>query len=306
MKRGEASVAATRALIPASLGALLALLLAALSPAGALAERPERIVSMNLCADQLLMLLAERPRIASVSFLAAEPRASAMAEAAEGLHLNHGLAEQILPLEPDLVIAGTFTTRPTVALLRKLGYRIVELPVASDLDDVRGNIRLVAEAIGAPERGEALIAGFDRRLAALRQSAEGGPPEVRPLAALYWANGLTSGGGTLAAAMTQAAGLRNLAVELGLAGTWQLPLETLLTAEPSLLVMGRIREHAALANETFRHPALQRGFAQRPQMRIADRYWICGTPFVASAIESLVALRQESPGMAPAGKRPAR
>ena len=267
--------------------ALLLALLAAVMPVGVQAAPPQRIVSMNLCADQLLMLLAERERIASVSFLAAEPRASAMAEQARGLPLNHGLAEQILPLEPDLVIAGAFTTRPTVALLRKLGYRVLDLPVASSLADVRANIRLVAEAIGAPARGEALIAGFDARLAALPPPGEG----PRPLAALYWANGLTSGRGTLAAAITQAAGLRNLAVELGLAGTWQLPLETLLSAAPDALVMGRIRPNPALANESFRHPALEQGFAQRPRLRIADRHWVCGTPFVAESIERLAALR---------------
>ena len=272
--------------------ALLLALLVALVPAAAEAEPPRRIVSMNLCADQLLMLLADRERIASVSFLAAEPRASAMAEQARGLRLNHGLAEQILPLEPDLVIAGIFTTRPTVALLRKLGYRVLDLPVASSLAEVRANIRQVADAIDEPARGEALIAGFDARLAALRPSSEGPPP----LAALYWANGLTSGHGTLAAAITRAAGLRNLAVELGLAGTWQLPLETLLSAAPEALVMGRIRAHPALANESFRHPALEQGFAQRPRLRIADRHWICGTPFIAESIERLVALRAASRG----------
>ena len=279
-------MAATRAYLLA----LLAAVSSCLWSGPAAAERPARIVSMNLCTDQLVMLLADRDRIASVSFLAAKPRASAMAAETEGLHLNYGLAEQILPLEPDLVIAGTFTTRPTVALLRKFGYPVIEIPVANSLDDVGRNIRLVAEAIGEVERGEALIAGFDARLAAMRQEA-GGPS---PLAALYWANGMTSGKGTLATSIAEAAGLRNLALELGLAGTWQLPLETLLAADPDGLVMGRIRETPALANETFRHPALQSAFADRPSLAISDRFWICGTPFVAEAVEHLATLRRES------------
>ena len=279
--------------------ALLVVLSSSLGASLAAAERPARIVSMNLCTDQLVMLLADRERIASVSYLAAEPKASAMAEEADGLHLNHGLAEQILPLEPDLVIAGAFTTRPTVALLRKFGYRVVEVPVADSLDDVGRNIRLVAKAIGEVERGEALIAGFDARLAAMQQRDDGPPP----LAALYWANGMTSGKGTLAASIAEAAGLRNLALELGLAGTWQLPLETLLAADPDGLVMGRIRETPALANETFRHPALHSAFAARPSLAIADRFWICGTPFVAEAVEHLATLRRESAAAAAGAER---
>ena len=266
---------------------LVAVVLVLQLPTAVHADRPERIVSMNLCADQLLMLLADRDRIASVSYLSAEPRASAMAEETKGLYLNHGRAEQILPLEPDLVIAGVFTTRPTVFLLRKLGYRVLDLPIASSLQDIRSNIRLLAEAIGETARGEELIAAFDERLAALETQTE----THRPLTALYWANSLTSGKGTLAESITAAAGLRNLAVELGLVGTWQLPLETLLAASPEVLVMGRRRAHPALANETFRHPALVQSFGHRPSTGIADRHWICGTPFVASAVERLAGLR---------------
>ena len=264
-------------------------LLAALLPGAAVAEKPERIVSMNLCADQLVMLLADRTRIASVSYLAADSRASTLAREAEGLHLNHGLAEEILPLDPDLVIAGAFTTRPTVFLLRKLGYRVIDLPVEDDLDDIRANMRRVAEAVGEPARGKAMVAAFDARLtAAVRENAGPGPR-----VALYWANGFTSGAGTLADAIVTAAGLRNLAAELGVSGTGQLPLETLMAAEPDALVMGRARDGAALANETFRHPALGRRFTAHPKLRIADKHWICGTPSVASAIERLSAFRSE-------------
>ena len=44
-----------------------------------------RIVSINLCTDQLLLLLAPRSRIASVSHLAANPLYSAYADRAGGL-----------------------------------------------------------------------------------------------------------------------------------------------------------------------------------------------------------------------------
>ena len=266
--------------------ALLAVLQTAIAPQ-ALAAKPERIVSMNLCTDQLLMLLADRDRIASVSYLAMDPASSAMADQAAGLTVNHGLSEEILPMAPDLVLAGTFTTRPTVFLLRRLGYPVVELPVASSLDDVRSNIRTIAKAIGEPARGEALVADFDRKLPLLPE-VRAGP---RPSAALYWANGYTSGRDTLANAVVEAAGFRTLGRDLGLTGTAQLPLETLLVADTDILIMGRRRDAPALANESFRHPALKRAFAQRPTVTVPDYLWICGTPFIADAIAKLSAVR---------------
>lgn len=249
--------------------------------------KPERIVSMNLCTDQLVMLLADRERIASVSYLAADPHASALAGDVAGVRINHGLAEEILPMKPDLVLAGAFTTRPTVFLLRRLGYLVVELPVAANLDDIRSNIRAVARAIGEPRRGEALIAAFDGKLPP--QHPNSGP---RPRAVLYWANGYTSGKDTLANAAVEAAGFRTLGSELGITGTSQLPLETLLAADPDVLIVGRERDGPALANETFRHPALRRAFATRPKVSVPDYLWVCGTPFVADAIARLSAVRE--------------
>ena len=247
---------------------------------------PRRIVCLTEEPTEILYALGEVDRVVGISAYTVRPPEARRDKPIVSAFIG-GSVEKITKLEPDLVIAGTFTTRPTVFLLRKLGHRVLQMPVASSLDDIRANIRRLAGAIGESARGESLIAAFDDRLAVLSTSSE----EKQPLTALYWANSMTSGKGTLAEAITAAAGLRNLAVELGLAGSWQLPLETLLSAGPDALVMGRMRKQPALANETFRHPALQQGFSDRPSLRIENRYWICGTPFVAGAVERLAALR---------------
>jgi len=254
------------------------------------APKPSRIVSLNLCTDQLLMLLADRDRIASISYLSTNPDASAMADIAAGLPINYGRAEEILPLMPDLVLAGAFTTRPTVFLLRGLGYNVVELPVASNIEDVRKNIRAVAEALGEAARGAAAIDAFDGQLSKLKASAGRAPP----LAALYWANGYTSGAGTLANAVIKAAGFNSLADNLGLSGTRKLPLEMLVMADPDLFVIGRVHDDPALAYENLRHPALRRVFGDRTVVRIPDRLWVCGTPFVAEAVARLAAFRDRA------------
>ncbi|MDF2368041.1 ABC transporter substrate-binding protein, partial [Sneathiella sp.] len=224
---------------------LFALFLAVFLPGNG-AAKPARIVSMNVCADQLLLLLADRDQIVSLSYLATDEETSTMAKQAVGLPINHGLSEEILPLEPDLILAGEYTTRPTVFLLRKLGYRVIELPAANNLYDIRANIRTVADAVGAPERGRALITAFDKKLPSSDMLAE----EVgAPIAALYWANGFTSGEGTLANSVVKAAGFRNLGSELGIRGTGQVPLETLIISKPDLLIVGEPRDKPAMATE---------------------------------------------------------
>jgi iron complex transport system substrate-binding protein len=79
---------------------------------------------MNVCTDQLAMLIAGEGQLHSVSALASDPRTSAMAGEARAFPANHALAEEIFLMQPDLVLAGTFSARATVGLLRRLGFRV--------------------------------------------------------------------------------------------------------------------------------------------------------------------------------------
>ena len=62
-----------------------------LLPAGlaARAAKPERIVSVNLCTDQMLLELAPRQRIAAVTNLATDPLSTPVPEQAAGLPDRH-------------------------------------------------------------------------------------------------------------------------------------------------------------------------------------------------------------------------
>lgn len=271
----------------AAVAALLCLVGGATSPARA--APPHRIVSLNLCTDELVLLLADRDRIASLSFLAADPASSVMAAEVRGIRLNHGLAEEVLPLHPDLVLAGAgaHAAGYTVNLLRRLGYRVVTLPLATSLADVPIHIRMVAKAIGERGRGEALIARFRAAMAAIPPVA--GP---KPLAALYEANGISSGADTLAASAIRAAGFTNLAGRRGLRGLAYLPLETVIAARPDLLVLGRAgRNLPSLAAQALKHPAIRAAFPKIHRVTIDQNLWACPIPAIAIAVRRLAEAR---------------
>ena len=225
--------------------------------ASAADSAPRRVVSLNLCTDQMLLLLADRDQILSISWLGADPEESAYADLAEGLRLNHGRVEEILPLQPDLVLAGSYTAPFTVALLQRLGHRVLVLPPAETLDSLEAHLLILAEALGQGPRGEAMVAELQGRRARLRAGA----PDPPVPALVLRAGGFTTGAG-LTHELMQLAGLRNLASELGLDSWGSLSVETLLRTEPAVLIVPSYRRHeASLANATLEHPAL-RGFRQ--------------------------------------------
>lgn len=73
---------------------------------------------MNLCADQLAILLAGPGQLRSVSFLAADPRASAMAEAAREmpapapLHAVYGITAPVAATKGGPVVQPQSRSAP--------------------------------------------------------------------------------------------------------------------------------------------------------------------------------------------------
>ena len=247
---------------------------------------PRRVVSMNLCTDQLAMLTAAPGQLHSVSYLARDPQSSVLPDEAKRFAVNHGLAEEIFMMRPDLVLAGTFTSRASVAMLKRLGFRVEQFPPAYSFDEIREQIRRMGDLLGRAERAEELVAELDRRLAS---APDPGKPTWRPLAALHFANSYTVGSGTLSSEVVARAGLENLGSRLGLSGTIRLPLETLVVSAPDLIVGGTRYESSApaLAYQTFEHPALRAVLQGRPMTAVPDKYWVCGAPFTAEAVRIL-------------------
>lgn len=253
------------------------------------AAKPQRIVSLDLCTDQLLIELVGRERIAAVTFLAADPALSAMPAKARGLPITHGAAEDVLRYDPDLILAGPFGVAPTVGLLRRLKRNIVVVPQPSDLAGVRTSVRTVAAAVGEEERGEAIVSAFDRRLAALAPQAS---DTARPTAVVYQIGGSISGPGSFVEAALITAGFRNAAADYRLMRGEQVPLEWLVARPPDLLVLASgVDEYRTAVADNLRHPALTLLRQRHASIELPWQMWLCGTPHVADAIERLAKAR---------------
>lgn len=252
---------------------------------------PSRVVSMNLCTDQLAMLVAAPGQLVSVSYLAVDPVTSAMATEAMALDINHGLAEEIAFLRPDLVLAGRYTTRVTVDMLTRLGYRIEGFEPENNFDDIRTNLRKMGRLLGREARAEELVRLMDEDLTAIASA----PPPVRRETAIYYASGFTSGAGSLAHAIVEAAGFVNIAPRLGLDARGTLPLEALILSGPDVVVRGQSFQGHSRGEEMLRHPVLER-MLQAPRVQAETRpEWSCGTPLTINAIRALQAIAGEKP-----------
>ncbi len=269
--------------------AALAFVLVASGAAAGSAGAPRRIVSLNLCTDQILLDLVPRERIAALSELAADASLSAMAAEARGLRAIRGTAEEVLALDPDLVIAGAFTTPATVDLLKRVGRRVVTVPLASDFAGIRTATAEIAKAVGEEKRGAEIIARLDARLAAVAA----GVPAERPSVVAYQVGSLASGAGSLLDQALAAAGLRNLAREKNLGALGRMPLEQLVLDPPDLVVLAHAADDfRTVLADNLRHPAFTTLIARRPSLHLPMPLWMCGTARIADAVEALAEARE--------------
>ena len=276
---------------------------------------PQRIVSLDFCADQYVLRFAERERILAVS-PDAERDFSYMREGAAGLPTVRPVAEDVLVLKPDLVVRSYGGGPQAPALFARAGVPVHNVGWAEDFPAILRTIGETARALGNPDQGHAVAAEMVGRLAALSEHASGdnrhggGPladadgtvraadPGGNPprAAALYMTPaGVTSGPGSLIHEMLTAADLENFQARPG----WRsIPLERLAYEKPELIAaafFGSPTNHPHGWSPT-RHPVARAQLAERAVVPIEGAWTACGAWFLMDAVE---ALAQAAGGLLP-------
>jgi iron complex transport system substrate-binding protein len=262
---------------------LLAAGVLATGPSSARADAPKRVVSFNVCADQLVVALADPEQIAGLSPYATDPMLSVVAEEARKYRRLDWQAESTIPLTPDLVLTGAWDRAATRQMLTRVGIRVVQLDLVTGIASARAEIVRVAELLGHPERGARLAAALDSaraRLAAV--------PRTRYSTALVIDQGrFTAGTATIAASLLAEAGLRPPEGAPASFGGF-VPLEKLLMLKPDLVFLkdppGAPTDQGALY---FTHPALRALYPPERRIVLPERLSMCGGPALVAALDYL-------------------
>jgi iron complex transport system substrate-binding protein len=288
--------------LPCAAGAALALLCTALGaapPVCAAGSAPaagaaQHVMSLSMCTDDLLLQLLPPERIASITYYARTPGNSYLWPQAARVAVNYGTAEEVLAANPDLVLAGTFTTPATRRLLEHMQFALLEVPPASDFTQIRQITRRVAHALQRDAAGEALIAKMDASLSSLAQHTL--PRAVR--VAAWGEGGSIPGRGTLFDAILRAAGGINVAPSDPDRPYIAFDVEQLLAARPDVIALpSDIAATPGRNTDVALHPLVMKVYAGRT-ISYSSALYSCGSP--ASA-EAAVALRGKLEAVAGAG-----
>ena len=248
-------------------------------PASALllgASAAARIASLNLCTDEYALLLAEPQQVVSVSYLSQDPLESPLWRLARAYRGNRGSLEDVLTLNPTLVLTMGGGGRATRMLAARLHIRALDVPYANSLDDVERNLRTVAAAFGDSERAKPWIAEIEK----LRRTA---PPRASDA---IWVSGRgdSLAPGSLGDQWLRLAGYQQRALPGG-----RVTLETLLTHPPKVLIKGNYRAgQMSGGTQWLEHPIVRHAGAR--QIVTDGRRWTCMGPLMIPEIQRLRSL----------------
>jgi iron complex transport system substrate-binding protein len=197
-----------------------------------------RIVPTNSSAVDFLLALIGPERLAALpaqafTYSLLDPR---LADWDRSRTFHTYRAEDVLSLDPDLVVTHAWQSPDTTALLREAGVAVVRIPTVRAFEDVLDTVSFLGRALEVPRRAARFRGELERRRDALAAA------DRPPLRVLSYTNigvgGWTAGTGTTAHLVIELAGLVNAAAEDGGHSHYRLDIERLLELDPDLIVVG--------------------------------------------------------------------
>jgi iron complex transport system substrate-binding protein len=240
------------------------------------------IVSLNPCTDAVLDQIAAPGQLLAVSHWSHDARASSLPPGrARTYRATGGTVEEVLALDPDIVVASTFVPPATKAALERLGYRVETFGAINTVADALRQVERLAAIAGREAEGARLAGEIYGSVAPFANAYTGAQRE--PEAALWQPGGIIAGNGALIAQLLRAAGFRNYGAARGLGQAAYLPLEQLVADPPDVLLVAGV-------GPSMEHPVL-RDLTDTLVVPFDPSLIWCGGPTIPAAVERLSAIR---------------
>ena len=202
-------------------------------------HKPERIVTLGLYTDEMVLGMVPTSKMAAVSHYLDDPKESVIVEKAKKISnkVTDPTAEQILRWQPDLVIANGWTSDDKIQTLTDMGIPVVVCGPANSYEEIQETLRLVAESIGEGEKGEKIRQKMDAIRDEITAKVAKIPEKDRKSVVLLSLMTSYGGAGSSFDDMCHYAGVINATAAVGLQNGQKLTKELLVKSDPDFLLL---------------------------------------------------------------------
>lgn len=241
-------------------------------------HKPERIVTLGLYTDEMVLGMVPTNKMAAVSHYLDDPKESVIVAKAKRIpnKVMDPTAEQILSWQPDLVIANGWTSEDKIRTLTDMGIPVVVCGAANSYEEIQDTLRLVAASIGEVEKGEMIRQQMDAIRDEIAAKVAKIPTEERKSVVLLSLMTNYGGAGSAFDNMCRHAGVVNASAAAGLKNGQILTKEMLVKSDPDFLLLPIFDDRGNFDTQKFidgylKDPSLQTMKAIRHQALVYPR-----------------------------------
>lgn len=220
---------------PAMIAAAATLCLAAFTASPSAAGQPERVVSLGGAVTEIVYALGEQDRIVAVDTTSIYPEQAT--ELPNVGYVRQLAAEGVLALDPDLILAiDGAGPASAVEVLKAGAVPFVDVPEAFSAEGVLQKVTVVGDALGVPDKAEALKAEIAADFKATAEAVSRAEEKPGVLFLLSAGSGrvLAAGSNSAADAAITLAGARNVFADFE--GYKPVNAEALVAAAPDYIL----------------------------------------------------------------------
>ena len=224
--------------------------------------KPQRVASINLSADEVLVAILPPGRLVSVTRWADAPGTSnVVGRVPPAVHrFEKADMEQLVALRPDLVVWLTDgSALAPVQRIAELGIPVMAVPIIG-VADVVFSARAIARALGDPAAGDRLAARIEDAIGKAR--ARAAPLRTKRVLLLVGREPLVvAGPGSYPDELLRIVGGTN--VVRGTTAWPVFPIERAAALDPEVVIDAAVREHGTGEAGLDAIPAVRRGAIRR-------------------------------------------
>jgi iron complex transport system substrate-binding protein len=238
-----------------------------------------KVVSLDYCADQYVLALADAEQIGAVT-PDADDTHSFYRDLARDLKKMKPTAENVLAMRPDVAVRTWGGDNRLLRFLQRADIEVVTAEFGSDPEVVARNLELFGMALGQSQTANEAVVELRRKLSTSQQDWTG-------LTALYVTpGGVTGGKDTFVDEIIKQVGLSTIADELGLQGWQPIPLEAIVSSPPDIVIASFYDHKSATASNwsVARHARIRKMLSTTPTIYVPGRYLSCNGLFLGDAV----------------------
>jgi iron complex transport system substrate-binding protein len=197
---------------------------------------PTKIHSLSLGHSEILAALVDFDRLTAVyNFFVDDEQSNIAALSAEAVMIGFD-PEEVVALEPEVIVASRYTDADTVALMTGASIPVARTSLENSALGNVPNILLIGYMVGAEAEAIALADEIEERMAFI-SGVLSGDPGPRVLSVSKWTSAFAAGSDTTEGGIIEQAGGINAAADSGIEGHQQVSIESIAAINPDVIIV---------------------------------------------------------------------